>query len=86
MGATTEICVGLGFAVLALAFALALALARTASRSDDASERLLAEYLRERALAFEGLASMTIEARRVQGNEVATRLSHRRTWRQPSSA
>jgi hypothetical protein len=84
VGATTGIYVGLGFAAVALVFALALA--RTASRADDASERLLAECLRERALAFEALTSMTIEARRVQADEVATRLSHRRTWRQPSSA
>jgi hypothetical protein len=83
VGATTDIYVGLGLVVLMLAFALALV--RTASHSDDSSELLFAEYLRERARAFEALASMTIEARRVQTREIATRLSHRRTWRQPSS-
>lgn len=84
MGATTGIYVGSGLVVLMLAFALALV--RTAARSDENSELLLAEYLRERARAFEALASGTIEARRIQTSEIATRLSRRRTWRQPSSA
>lgn len=85
MGATTGIYVGSGLAVLMLAFALALM--RTASRADESSELLLAEYLRERARAFEALTSANgaIEARRVQTSEIATRLSRRRTWRQPSS-
>lgn len=83
MGATTGIYVGLGLVVLFSAFALALV--RAASRSDQSSELLFAEYARERTRAFEELADMTIEARRIQTNEIATRLSHRRTWRQPSS-
>jgi hypothetical protein len=80
----TDIYAGLGFLVFACMFALALA--RTAAGADDSSEQLLAEYLRERARSFEALAGATIEARRMRSGEVATRLSHRRTWRQPSSA
>ena len=85
MGATTDIYVGSGVIVV-LAMVFVLALARVASRADDSSELLLAEYLRERGRAFEALASLTIDARRVRSSEIATRLSHRRTWRQPSSA
>lgn len=85
MAAMTDIYVGLGVAAFALA-AFALALARAAAGGDEDSERLLAEYLRERARVFEALANATTEARRAQASEVATRLSHRRTWRQPSSA
>lgn len=84
MGAMMDIYVGLG--VVAFALAMVVALARTASRADETSELLLAEYLREQARALEALASATIEARRVRSGEVATRLSHRRTWRAPSSA
>jgi hypothetical protein len=84
VGATTDIYLGLG--VMALACMFALALARTAAAADESSEQLLAEYLREQARAFEALASATIDARRMRSGEVATRLSHRRTWRQPSSA
>jgi hypothetical protein len=73
-------------AFVALAFLFALALARTAARAEDSSERLLAEFLRERARALETLAGTTIDARRLQSSEVATRLSHRRTSRAPSSA
>lgn len=80
----TDIYAGLGFWVFACMFALALA--RIAARADDSSEQLLAEYLREQARAFEALASATIEARHTRSGEVATRLSHRRTWQQPSSA
>jgi hypothetical protein len=81
----TDIYVGLGLVAFALVV-FALALARAAACGDEDSERLLAEYLRERARAFEELANATIEARRAQASEVATRLSHRQTWRQPSSA
>jgi hypothetical protein len=80
----TDIYAGLGFLVIACIFALALA--RTAADADRSSEQLLAEYLREQALAFEALAGAAIDARRIRSGEVATRLSHRRTWRQPSSA
>ena len=86
MGAMTDIYIGVGLVAFALPLALALALARTASRADESSERLLAECLREQARAFEALANATIEVRRVRSSEVATRLSHRRTWRAPSSA
>jgi hypothetical protein len=81
----TDIYVGLGVAAFAL-MVFALALGRAAACGDKDSERLLAEYLRERSRVFEALANATIEARRAQAGEVATRLSHRRTWRQPSSA
>jgi hypothetical protein len=81
----TNIYVGVGVVAFALVL-FALALARAAACGDEDSERLLAEYLREQARVFEALASATIEARRAQAGEVATRLSHRRTWRQPSSA
>lgn len=84
MGATTDIYVGLGLVALMLLFVLALV--RTASQSDERSELLFREYLRERARAVEALAGATIEARRVQTGEIVTQLSHRRTWRQPSSA
>lgn len=80
----TDIYAGLGFLIFACMFALALA--RTAAGADESSEQLLAEYLREQARAFGGLTGATIEARRLRSGEVATRLSHRRTWRQPSSA
>lgn len=88
----TGVYVGLGAVALALAgaialaLAFALALARTASRSDETSERLLVEYLRESARVLESLVSGAAEARRAQASEVAGRLSHRRTSRQPSSA
>jgi len=78
-----NIYVGLGVFALLLVFALALV--RTAASADVSSERLLAEYLLERASTFESLAAMTIEARRVQAGEAAARLS-RQTWRSPSSA
>jgi hypothetical protein len=81
----TNIYVGLGLVAFALV-ALVLALARAAACGDEDSERLLAEYLREQARVFEALSNATIEARRAQASEVATQLSHRRTWRQPSSA
>ena len=84
MGAMTDIYVGLGLAAFTL-MVLALALARAAACGDQDSERLLAEYLREQARVFEALANATIDARRAQTSEVATRLSHRRTWRAPSS-
>jgi hypothetical protein len=80
----TDIYIGLG--LLAMAFTLALALARTATTADESSEQLLAEYLREQARALEELAGATVDARRIRSGEVAKRLSHRRTWRQPSSA
>jgi hypothetical protein len=84
VGATIGICAGLGLMALALAFALALA--RSGSCADAASEQLLAECSRESAQALAALMSAPIEARRGQQSEVAERLSHRRTWRQPSSA
>ncbi|MGH2881051.1 MAG: hypothetical protein ACRDK4_15760 [Solirubrobacteraceae bacterium] len=80
----TDIYAGLGFLVFACMFALALA--RTAAGSDESSEQLLAEYLREQARAFAALSGANIEAKRLRSGEVATRLSHRRTWRAPSSA
>lgn len=80
----TDIYLGLG--LLAVVFMFVLGLARTATSADESSEQLLAEYLREQARAFEALTSATIDARRMRSSEVATRLSHRRTWRQPSSA
>jgi hypothetical protein len=71
---------------LALALAFVLALTRTASHAEETSEHLLVECAREQARVLETLASTTIEARRMRASEVATQLSHRRTWRQPSSA
>lgn len=83
MGATV-IYVALG--VFAVVFVFVLALALTAAGADNASERLLAEYLSEQARTPESIAGVTIDARRLQTSEVATRLSRRRTSRQPSSA
>jgi hypothetical protein len=84
VGATMDIYAGFGVVVFACMFALALA--RSAAGADESSEQLLAEYLREQTHAFGALAGATIEARRMRSGEVATRLSHRRTWRSPSSA
>lgn len=72
---------------LALLVGFTLALARTAARADEPTERLLTAQSREQARALRSLvASVTIEARRVQAREAAGRLSRHRTWRQPSSA
>lgn len=64
----------------------ALALVRTAAAADECSERLFAEYLREQERALETITSASIEAGRIHAQDAVKALSHRRTWRSPSSA
>jgi len=75
-----------GGAAIVLAVVFVLAVLRCAARADRCSEQLLVECLREQARVLQSAPAMTIEARRIQAHEVSTRLSRRRTWRQPSSA